>query len=427
MNTEYYVVVDDGFLTDTTGIPADGIGGKDSWHFKTKADDSQVSIFGFKAEHIIRTADGQESREQIAAVVDGENARSYNILTPADYHGPDGKAYVNLLVTPLYNASPEDIKIKATNKEGADITGYVTQNDDATFTILMPSSEERANVTISIGNAEDNQFHVVVLNKNYNAMVNTKDVNAEVGAGELINSVDLSKEFNNNHVTNVNVILNIEKKAPEALSAEDIKVIEESLKALEENLKGKNAGVLYLDINMLKQVTVTTTEGDSTTEQAITNLQNPITITLVIPEEIRGDYTYSVIRCHGEQTDVIAPTLSEDGTKLSFTTDRFSTYAIAATAMDQPVNPDQPVDPDKPVDPDQPVNPDKPVVPEQPVNPDQPTTPPTTDETTKEDGTLKREYELFDLGKVTGSGRLVGGQGTNGQGQGGQSTGSNTP
>lgn len=353
VNTSYYAVAGAGFVCDTNGNPSVEIGGKDAWQFKTKADDSKVTILGFKAEHIRRLPDSEEASELLAAVVDNQNPRSYNILTPADYVADDGKAYVKLVVTPLYNAAPKDIRIQAVNKDGQDVSGYVTQNTDGTFTILMPSTEEQTDITISIGKSTANQFKVVILNKSYDAQINARDIEAEVDQGELLNSIDLSEEMQNPNVTKVSIILNITREEAEALDADEIRLIEETVENLKTVVGGASAEILYLDINLLKQVVITTDEGEDLREESIRNLQNPITITVAIPEEIQGEYIYHVLRVHEGQTDVLVPEVSEDRMSLSFTTDRFSTYAITATAKPQtPEEPAVPETPDNPQEPD---------------------------------------------------------------------------
>lgn len=344
VNTSYYAVAGTGFVCDTNGNPSAETGGKDAWQFKTKADDSKVTILGFKAEHIRRLPGSEETSELLAAVVDNQNPRNYKILTPADYVADDGEAYVKLVVTPLYNAAPKDIHIQAVNKNGQDVSGYVTQNTDGTFTILMPNTEEQADITISIGNNNTNQFNVVILNKSYEAKVNAKDIEAEADQGELLNSIDLSEEAQNPNVTKISVILNITREEAETLDADEVRLIEETVENLKAAVDGPSAQILYLDINLLKKVVITTDEGEELREESIRNPQNPITITVAIPEELQGDYIYHILRVHEYQTDVLVPKVSEDKMFLSFTTDRFSTYAIAATA--KPQTPEEPAVPE---------------------------------------------------------------------------------
>ena len=225
----------------------------------------------------------------------------------------------------------------------------MTQNTDGTFTILMPSTEEQTDITISIGKSTANQFKVVILNKSYDAQINARDIEAEVDQGELLNSIDLSEEMQNPNVTKVSIILNITREEAEALDADEIRLIEETVENLKTVVGGASAEILYLDINLLKQVVITTDEGEDLREESIRNLQNPITITVAIPEEIQGEYIYHVLRVHEGQTDVLVPEVSEDRMSLSFTTDRFSTYAITATA--KPQTPEEPAVPETPDNP----------------------------------------------------------------------------
>lgn len=89
---------------------------------------------------------------------------------------------------------------------------------------------------------------------------------------------------------------------------------------------GDNTKVAYLDIslNLL---------ANGTTLGTLNKLAEPISITVKLPEALKGDYNYKVIRYHVNadgttETEILDATKNADGT-ITFKTDRFSTYAIA--------------------------------------------------------------------------------------------------
>lgn len=88
---------------------------------------------------------------------------------------------------------------------------------------------------------------------------------------------------------------------------------------------GANTKVAYLDISLNLLV-----DGSS---YGLNQLKEPISITVTLPEELKGDYNYKVIRSHKKaegttETEVLDAVKNADGT-ITFKTDRFSTYAIA--------------------------------------------------------------------------------------------------
>jgi|LSQX01.1.fsa_nt_gb hypothetical protein len=88
----------------------------------------------------------------------------------------------------------------------------------------------------------------------------------------------------------------------------------------------------FLDITIEKVVT-TTVEGSSpTTErEAVTATQQPVVIIIDLPEELQGMYDYKIVRMHNGVIDILPASLVDNGTRLRFETDRFSTYSIAYT------------------------------------------------------------------------------------------------
>ena len=106
--------------------------------------------------------------------------------------------------------------------------------------------------------------------------------------------------------------------------------VKENTKKLADGVLGGNAKVVYLDISVILSGS---TSGELGT---LNKLQEEITITVPIPEEMKGDHTYLVIRNHKNtdgtiETAILNTVKNTDGT-ISFKTDRFSTYAVAYDA-----------------------------------------------------------------------------------------------
>lgn len=92
--------------------------------------------------------------------------------------------------------------------------------------------------------------------------------------------------------------------------------------AYHEGLIGKNAiGFYYLDISMFKLL-------DGEVDSEITSTLKPITIILTIPLSLRDMSAFKIVRVHGDKVDVLPTTYDAVKHTLSFTTDKFSTYAI---------------------------------------------------------------------------------------------------
>lgn len=103
--------------------------------------------------------------------------------------------------------------------------------------------------------------------------------------------------------------------------------VKEEIQKNADDVFGENTKLIYLDINMTLVGAKTGTLG------ALKELDEEISITVTIPEELQGDYYYKVVRSHKNadgtiETSVLDAVKNEDGT-LTFKTDCFSTYAIA--------------------------------------------------------------------------------------------------
>lgn len=136
------------------------------------------------------------------------------------------------------------------------------------------------------------------------------------------------------------------------VSAADKNAIDEKIKEAVEN----GAVGQYLDISLLKKI------GDAAAEK-VTSTNAPVKISVTIPELLENTdttktRTFEIIRVHEGVAEVIESSFDETAGTITFSTDKFSTYAIVyADTVNTPENPETPENPDD-TNPETPGNPD---------------------------------------------------------------------
>lgn len=124
------------------------------------------------------------------------------------------------------------------------------------------------------------------------------------------------------------------------LDVQDItETVSEADKALVEAAKGQAQVGMYLDVTLWKQI------GGRAAQQ-VENTDGTVTIKFTVPENLRNtdpkvERTYQIIRVHDGKAEVIACTYDKTTGVITFTTDKFSTYALVYTdkAVQTPVQP----------------------------------------------------------------------------------------
>lgn len=117
------------------------------------------------------------------------------------------------------------------------------------------------------------------------------------------------------------------------MSAEDKAAIEAKFEeAVENGVAGR-----YLDITLLKKI------GDAEAENVVSTIF-PAKISITIPESMKNtdtskSRTYDIIRVHEGVAEVIESSFDETEGTITFSTDRFSIYAIVYADTDN-TNPD---------------------------------------------------------------------------------------
>lgn len=159
-------------------------------------------------------------------------------------------------------------------------------------------------------------------------IVNDSDSNNTMDSPVKVESDNVSqilkesflKQFGNKYNTDVNI--NVEAKETKTADEEIKKVVAEKL---------KDAKIVeYLDIN------IDVMDSANKHLEYITELTEAIKLNVEIPKDIPAvadgySRKYYIIRNHEGTIDIIYPTVSKDGKTLTFSSDKFSTYALAYT------------------------------------------------------------------------------------------------
>lgn len=109
------------------------------------------------------------------------------------------------------------------------------------------------------------------------------------------------------------------------LEVEEVSNVGEVEKTAIDNQRGDYDVAVLLDVSMFMQI-------GTNPAQKLTEIAKPVTVVVPISDELLMDYEhreYKVIRVHNGIAEEISATVDPVAKTLTFTTDRFSTYAIA--------------------------------------------------------------------------------------------------
>ncbi len=140
----------------------------------------------------------------------------------------------------------------------------------------------------------------------------------------------------------VDFVLTIED-ANETVSDTDITLVESIVDTLDDV---DSVAVFYLEIDLSMHLTI---NGDDT-EYLLEEVPQAIKITITIPDELADDgedeYDYYIVRVHDGEAELIPAEYQDDGT-LTFSTDKFSTYAILRVVKAVEETPDEQTEDDE--------------------------------------------------------------------------------
>ena len=157
----------------------------------------------------------------------------------------------------------------------------------------------------------------------------TKEVEAvveDIVAGKETDAVDEKTAEAIKNVPQGNEI--VTEVVAEVVTEEEVKKeAAADVKAIDETIGEDGEVAQYLDLSVV--IKSIAPNGDETELGTLNKLSKPIPITLVIPEDLQvAGRTFYVIRVHDGEVDKLPLTKNADGS-YTFTTDRFSTYALA--------------------------------------------------------------------------------------------------
>ncbi len=135
--------------------------------------------------------------------------------------------------------------------------------------------------------------------------------------------------------------------ASEALNDSAIKLVVKSMEAnsvfvqdktlleayAKENIKADATRFVYLDVSLFKIV------GQIQTQ--LTSSLEPITISFILPQELR-DKDFQLLRVHDNKVEKLEYTYNKETFEITFTTDKFSTYAMVYGVEDQIIDTSDP-------------------------------------------------------------------------------------
>ena len=199
--------------------------------------------------------------------------------------------------------------------------------------IAQNSASGTATVTIPAGLAEGT-YTLKVFSEQYNGDYKTdyaselRTVTLTVGAPVTVNVIENSTNIYTVAAGTNYVWANTLPNSASAAAGVTLSVADNTSVASDVETSLKNAaGVdiiaeksFYLDLTM----SATVGEGSP---QTITELHRPVTVTLTVPA-IAASEKYTVVREHNGGYTVLDSTFDRSTNKLSFQTDKFSTYAI---------------------------------------------------------------------------------------------------
>ena len=169
-------------------------------------------------------------------------------------------------------------------------------------------------------------------------VVNTNDLNIFLDDNILNNNAEVKNAINAGDTITTNL---------EITKIEANEELIDKVNTLLEEITGNKIVVGYYNIEILiNNTTLNTTLGN------ITELTNPLTLTVLLPDELQQvsegyTRTYYMLREHDGKIEVLDTTVASDGKSLTFETDKFSNYALVYSDVliddDEPVI-DEPVE-----------------------------------------------------------------------------------
>ena len=201
-----------------------------------------------------------------------------------------------------------------TSSDTSSGTSSDTSSGTSFDTSSEPTSSETSTPAPVISSEETLTIDEGSVSKKVEAVENVPKTELATPLKELVETILTPQERTEvKSGANIKIVLKIED-GEQLAPAEDKQAVVEEIKKLDGFEHGQ-----YLDVSLLKIINESVNK--------ITELDKPITVTFDVPDNLRGDRIFSVIRVHNGKTDVLND-IDDNPDTITIETDRFSTYAL---------------------------------------------------------------------------------------------------
>lgn len=228
---------------------------------------------------------------------------------------------VTLTVTA--DAGYELDELTATDSQGNPVE--IIRNEDGTYSFTAPADEVTVAATFkAIGSDPTTPGTVTEDVEHADPSMPT----ISVPKGALVDAV-LTEEEEELLAsgTDIDIVLRV-ADISDSVSAEDKALVEATVEAAE----GDYTIAMYLDVTLVKII--------EEEETLINKTRKHIPVTIEVPEDLQVDgREFVIVRVHDGVPEILEDLVPDDGARITFETDRFSTYAIAYRTEDAPEKP----------------------------------------------------------------------------------------
>lgn len=222
----------------------------------------------------------------------------------------------DMVFSPILKGDANIEEAVLTDMMGRELASYEI-GADGSFTVPKEAIEEHKNYFIRMTASRygiETVYNFLVSTSAYNEVITlaTSDMPA-IEVDGLRNTVDVAEETVEGNKVVVQFVASIPREETTAQQLDPIRAV-----------AGDEKGYYSLDLAINKF------RSDGVSEE-LHELDMPVRITVELPDELLGKDTYEVYRNHEGAVDRLDCTLSADGKRLSFESDRFSFYTIAYT------------------------------------------------------------------------------------------------
>jgi len=320
---------------------------------------SYVSRYKGKAYHVTKVTNGDQhyfTLNNAVKFASGEESKETLLLQYLDLNNKEGIAEM----TPFFKYPEMHVNIYCDMKftgryEKLSIGFKEGKNYNATITNLLTGESEDVYTVDDLGGAKTKEVSTTfVYDDEGGAIVNENtsvwlyEIDSEtVTSGNYDGEVEVKETPEPNAMPELTQAQKDEIEKGKKLTV-DVQADEQESENIDNRVDAKvkeaindssYAGITYLDLSVSASVEGVENNGEKI-KTSITELKAPMEITIDIPEHARKNgRRYKIVRHHvdkhgREYTEVIEGKLSNDGRKITFKTDKYSTYAIAYDGVD---------------------------------------------------------------------------------------------